>query len=283
MMFDPVSPPHVAAYRQSGFTVVRGVFNAAEIEELAAAFNREYAIGMRHGRSFRHGNLLYRLGHDAALGPIVRLVQWPSYHDPVLNRFRLDRRMLQILAPLIGADCKQIINQLHWKPPGAAMTDFAFHQDARFRRPRTAFRDLANTYVQTGIAIDRHNRASGGMRMLPGSHKLGDIDLVGKASVADTAASELVLREHGLNPRDLVDLELEPGDVALWNSFTIHGSGPNTTDRDRRLYINGYAAAASCDRGEWSFRDGKPCRLGAPVLVHYEELYSRPEPHYIDN
>lgn len=281
-MFDPVSPPHVVEYRRHGYAVLRGVFSAAEIAELAAAFDREYAIGMKHGRSFRHGNLVYRIGHDAALGPIVRLVQWPSYHDAVLNRFRQDPRMLQILAPLIGIDCKQIINQLHWKPPGAAMVDFAFHQDARFRRPRTAFRDLANTYVQTGIAIDRHDRASGAMRMLPDSQRLGDIDLVGKARVADTAVSELVLREAGLDPGQLVDLVLEPGDVALWNSFTIHGSGPNTTQRDRRLYLNGYAAAASCDRGEWTFRDGKPCPLGKPVLVHYEELYSRPEPHYID-
>jgi len=281
-MFDPVSPPHVVEYRRHGYAVLRGVFSAAEIAELAAAFDREYAIGMKHGRSFRHGNLVYRIGHDAALGPIVRLVQWPSYHDAVLNRFRQDPRMLQILAPLIGIDCKQIINQLHWKPPGAAMVDFAFHQDARFRRPRTAFRDLANTYVQTGIAIDRHDRASGAMRMLPDSQRLGDIDLVGKARVADTAVSELVLCEAGLDPGQLVDLVLEPGDVALWNSFTIHGSGPNTTQRDRRLYLNGYAAAASCDRGEWTFRDGKPCPLGKPVLVHYEELYSRPEPHYID-
>jgi hypothetical protein len=68
----------------------------------------------------------------------------------------------------------------------------------------------------------------------------------------------------------------------LWNVFTIHGSGRNTTRRDRRFYLNGYVRAADCERGEWAFRDGRPQPLGAPQLVHYEGLHERPEPHYVD-
>jgi hypothetical protein len=86
----------------------------------------------------------------------------------------------------------------------------------------------------------------------------------------------------GLDPAGKVELELEPGDVALWNLFTVHGSGPNRSPGDRRLYLNGYVTAAHCDRGEWAFRDGAPCTLGEPVLVHYEDLHKRPEPHYLE-
>ena len=32
----------------------------------------------------------------------------------------------------------------------------------------------------------------------------------------------------------------------------------------------------------WDYGSGEPCPLGEPVLVHYEDLYRRPEPHYID-
>ena len=64
--------------------------------------------------------------------------------------------------------------------------------------------------------------------------------------------------------------------------FTIHGSGPNVSSTDRRLYINGYVTAENCDRGEWAFRDGAPCELGEPVLVHYDDLHKRPEPHFVD-
>jgi len=85
-----------------------------------------------------------------------------------------------------------------------------------------------------------------------------------------------------LDPARLVDLELEPGDVAFWNVYTIHGSGPNRSAVDRRFYLNGYVRAEDCDRGEWAFREGAPMPLGAPLLVHYDELFSRPEPHYLD-
>jgi ectoine hydroxylase-related dioxygenase (phytanoyl-CoA dioxygenase family) len=270
----------LAQYRAEGYAVLRQVFAARELAEIAAAFDHQWAEGMRHRASFRHGNLLYRLGKDAALGKILRLVQWPSYVDPVLEGVRRDPRLLAILAPLLGRDIKQIINQLHWKPPGAAAAEFAFHQDARFRRPRAAYRNLATSYVQTGLAIDAHRRGNGAMRVYPGSHVVGEKELAGTAPVLDQAMAEERLAAAGLDPARLVDLELEPGDVALWNVYTIHGSGPNTTAGDRRFYLNGYVRAADCDRGEWAFRDGTPCALGAPVLVHYDDLHARPDPHY---
>ena len=276
-------PEALARYRAEGYAVLRHVFDADEIADMAAAFDRHWAEGMAHGRSFRHGNLLYRLGQDTRLGKLVRLVQWPSYGDAVLEAVRRDPRYLALLEPLIGRDIKQIINQLHWKPPGAAGAEFAFHQDARFRRPRSAYRNLALSYVQTGIAIDPHRAGNGAMRVYPGSHLLGERDLAGPGPVLDQSMAEERLAAAGLDPAKLVVLELDPGDVALWNVYTIHGSGPNATGADRRFYLNGYVRAADCDRGEWAFRDGAPCPLGEPVLVHYDELHKRPEPHYPDD
>ncbi len=276
-------PDTAQAYARDGFAVVRGVFDADEAAELAAAFDRHYADGLKHRASFRHKNFHVRVADDAAIGRTVRMVQWPSYSDPVLNRFRRDRRLLAIVAPLIGDDVKQIINQMHWKPPGAAGGDYAFHQDSRFRRPREAYRNLGQAYVQTGIAVDPHTRASGAMRLHPGSHLLGDIDLSPRGSILGAGDAEDALAAAGLDPSRLIDLELEPGDVALWHPHMIHGSGPNRSDRDRRLYINGYVRAADCDRGEWTWRGGEPVELGEPALVHYEDLHRRPEPHYVDD
>lgn len=273
-------PDHVIQFRRDGYAVVRGLFDAKEVAEIAAAFDREYAAGLAHGRSFRHGNLYYRVRKDPVLGPVVRLAQWPSYHDPVLARVRTDKRILNLLEPLLGRDLKQIINQLHWKPPGAKAAEFAFHQDIRFRRPRSAYRNPATSYIQTGIAIDPHQRESGCMRVLPGSHLLGEISLPVEGSVDSNAAAEAGLAAAGLDPGKLVDLELEPGDFAMWGLFTIHGSGPNETKRDRRFYLNGYIRASDCARGEWAFRGGRPCALGWPQLVTYEDLFLRPEPHY---
>jgi ectoine hydroxylase-related dioxygenase (phytanoyl-CoA dioxygenase family) len=278
---DSISAAH-RDYREQGYAVVKGFFSMAEVAAMAEAFDRHWAEGMTHRASFRHGNLFYRLGRDKRLGKIVRLVQWPSYVDPVLEEARRDERWMALLAPLLGDDIKQIINQLHWKPPGAAAAEFAFHQDVRFRRPRSAYRNLATSYVQTGIAIDPHRAANGAMRLYPESHRLGEKEIAGSGAVLDQTMAEDRLRAQGLDPSRLIDLDLDPGDVALWNVYTIHGSGPNRTAQDRRFYLNGYVRAVDCDRGEWAFREGRPVPLGAPVLVHYEDLLRRPDPHYIE-
>ncbi len=272
---------HLEHYREHGYAIVKGVFDRREVGELALAFDRMYARGLSYGASFRHQNMLFRLGDDANLGRIVRMVQWPSYVDPVLARYRNDPRMLQILAPLLGRDLKQIINQMHWKPPGAVASEWGYHQDIRFRRPREAYRSPATSYIQTGIAIDPHGKDNGAMTVVPGSHRLGELAASG-GRVMDRALSDRDLVEFGLDPGNVVDLTLEPGDVAFWHLHTIHGSGPNRAAIDRRFYLNGYVVAADCDRGEWAFQGGEPCALGEPVLVHYEELYERPEPHYLE-
>jgi ectoine hydroxylase-related dioxygenase (phytanoyl-CoA dioxygenase family) len=269
-------------YREQGYAVVKGVFGPAEIGELAEAFDRVYAQGLRHPTSFRHQNVLFRIADDAGLGRIVRLVQWPAYFEPVLARYRTDPRILEILEPLLGRDLKQIINQMHWKPPGGAAVEFGYHQDIRFRRPRGAYREPATSYVQTGIAIDPHRPQNGAMTVLPGSHKLGELGFEGAGRVMDRALSDDDLARLGLEPASKVDLVLDRGDVALWHLNLIHGSGPNRSAGDRRFYLNGYVVAGNCDRGEWAFRAGRPCPLGEPVLVHFEDLHRRPEPHYLE-
>lgn len=267
-------------YRREGYAILRGVFSKAEIVDIAAAADQLYAEGVAHGRSFRHGNLFYNVS-DGEAGPAVRMVQWPSYHQAAFNRLRLDARLARLLEPLIGSNLKQIINQVHWKPRGG-MGDFAWHQDSRSRRPASAYRNLAGSYVQTGLAIDPHGPESGGLRFIPRSHLRGDLAMDCTKKALGTPLMEEALADVGLSSDDAVDLVLEPGDLALWSPYLVHGSGENRSGHQRRFLINGYVRAEDCDRGEWAFRDGQPVPLGRePALVHYEELRERPEPHYI--
>ncbi|MES2136825.1 MAG: phytanoyl-CoA dioxygenase family protein [Pseudomonadota bacterium] len=277
-----VDQDHVADYLRDGYAVVRGLFSRNEIAAIAAAADQVYAEGATHGRSFRHGNLFYNVASGADGAPLVRMVQWPSYHQAVLNRLRLDRRVARLLEPLIGSELKQIINQLHWKAPGT-IGEFAWHQDSRSRRPASAYRNLADSYVQTGLAIDPHGPRSGGMRFIPGSHARGDLGMDCSKKALGTAMNDAALADVGVSAKDAIELVLEPGDFALWSPYLVHGSGTNCSTHKRRFYINGYVSAQDCDRGEWAFRGGQPVPFGPkPALVHYEELYERPEPHYVD-
>ena len=272
-----------AAYARDGYAVVRGLLSGAEAAEVGAAVDALHAEAIAHERSFRHGNLFYKIAPaDGAAGsaPAVRMVQWPSYHQPALAAVRTDPRIAAVLAPLIGGDLKQIINQLHWKAPGPG-ADFAWHQDSRFRKPHEAYRNLASSYVQTGLAIDPHVKASGAMRFLRGSHLRGNLDLDTGEEVLGREMADSALDRVGLSAADIVDLDMAPGDLALWSPYLVHGSGVNTADHQRRFYINGYVRAEDCDRGEWAFRDGRPVPLGAEqALVHYDALRENPHPHY---
>jgi len=272
----------VASYWPDGYAIVRGLFSAEETAQIAAATDQLYAEGVAHGRSFRHGNLFYNVASNSNGEPLVRMAQWPSYHQPILNRVRLNPRIARLLEPLIGRNLKQIINQVHWKAPGS-LGDFAWHQDSRSRRPASAYRNLGDSYVQTGLAIDPHMPESGCMRFIPGSHLRGDLGMDCSRKSLGAAMTSKALEDVGLSEADAVDLILEPGDFALWSPYLVHGSGTNLSNHRRRLYINGYVRAADCDRGEWALREGSPVSFGPrPALVHYEELYEHPEPHYVD-
>jgi hypothetical protein len=272
---------YLAAYWRDGYAIVSGVFSPREVKAIAAAADQVHGEGVAHGRSFRHGNLFYNVAPNAGGEPLVRMAQWPSYHQPVLNQVRLDSRIARLIEPLIGGEVKQIINQLHWKARGT-LGDFAWHQDSRSRRPASAYRNLANAYVQTGLAIDPHTPDCGGMRFIAGSHARGDLGMDCSSKALGTPLMDEALEAVGLSANDAVDLVLQPGDLALWSPYLVHGSGSNRSDHKRRFYINGYVRAKDCDRGEWAFRGGRPVPFGPePALVHYEELRERPGPHYV--
>jgi hypothetical protein len=271
----------LAHYWREGYVIVRGLFGAGEVDEIAAAADQVHAEGVAHGRSFRHGNLFYNVAEGPDGEPLVRMAQWPSYHQPVLNRTRLDTRIARLLGPLLGRSLKQIINQIHWKAPGS-LGDFAWHQDSRSRRPPSAYRNLATSYVQMGLALDPHTPEAGCMRFIPRSHLRGDLGMDCSKKALGAAMTDAALGAVGLSASDAADLLLEPGDLALWSPYLVHGSGTNRSGHKRRFYINGYVRADDCDRGEWAFRDGKPVPFGPkPELVHYEELHERPGPHYV--
>ena len=270
-------------YWRDGYAIVRGFFGRSELAEISPALDQLYAEGVAHGRCFRHGNLFYNVAAAKGGEPLVRMVQWPSYHQRILNRVRLDPRFAELLAPLVGGNLKQIINQVHWKAPGA-LGDFAWHQDSKSRRPASAYRNLAASYVQTGLAIDPHDPEAGGMRFIPGSHLRGDLHMGCEKHSLGVAMADSALDAVGLSASDAIDLVLEPGDLALWSPYLVHGSGSNRSGHKRRFYINGYVRASDCDRGEWAFRNGRPVPLGPkPALVHFEDLNERPGPHYVDD
>lgn len=230
------NPEYVDHYYKKGYAIIRNFYSSDEIAELAEASDLLKAEGIKHESTFRHKNLLFLIQNDPNLGKILRFCHWPSYSFPVFDKYRNDLRLLKLLKPIIGDNLKQISNQVIWKTPGAAKTSYGFHQDARFRRPASAYRNLSESMVQTFIAIDSHTTENGCLTLIEGSHVFGDLNHFTNKSVFEEDITEEVLESLGLAHLPKVEVLMEPGDIAFWNPYLLHGSGPNLSKNDRRVY-----------------------------------------------
>ncbi len=277
------SRDHVDHYWEHGYAVVRGLFNRQEMRAAQEESQRIYAQGLRHHATWRHKNVLFEILPESFAGHrYVLQAHWYAWLSPLFEKMRRDPRVLEVMEPLLGRDIRQVAQQLHWKPPGATRrTGYRFHQDLRFRERKDVFRDLMTSYINTGLAIDPATTAYGCLRVFPDSHKLGYLGLSDDGPIMKGTTQDDELLRAGLDPARVVDLELEPGDLALWGLLTVHGSNANNSQHDRAFAIQSYVRACTSERGEWAFRDGVSTPLGAePVICKYEQLIEKPGPFY---
>ena len=282
------SRDYVQHYWDHGYAVVRGVFSQQEMRLAQAESQRIYAEGLQHHATWRHKNLLFEILPESYAGKRTMVqAHWYAWISPFFEKMRRDPRVLAVMEPLLGRDIKQVAQQLHWKPPGVAQrTGYRFHQDLRFRERQDVYRDLMTSYINTGLAIDPATRANGCLQVFPGSHKLGYLGLSDDAggTIMKGVTHEQELVNAGLDLSSKVNLELEPGDLALWGLLTVHGSEGNTSSKDRAFAIQSYVRASTSDRGEWAFRDGVSTPLGSePEICKYEALREKPGPFYDEN
>ena len=145
---------HADHFRDHGYAIVRGLFDAAEMTEIRDAARAVYAEGIKHPSSYRDRNLYFDVIDDPDGGRVVLQAHWFSWINATLDRARRHPKVFQVLQPLLGDDIKQIANQIHWKPPGARLTGFRFHQDLRFRDEDSLDGDPFANSVTLGLAID---------------------------------------------------------------------------------------------------------------------------------
>ena len=280
-----MSQGYVDQYWEQGYAVFRGLLPRAALGGLQAETRRIYKEGLKHPSTYRDRNLLFEILPESFRGRrYVLQAHWMSWISPYFEQLRRSEPYRRALTPLLGADIKQVAQQIHWKPPGAERTGFRFHQDLRFRERQDAFRDLMTSYITTGLAIDPATRENGCLRIIPGSHRLGYLGLSDDGPLMKGVTEEPALRAAGLDPETMVDIELEPGDLVMWSLLTVHGSDINRSQKDRAFLLSSYVKAANSERGEWAFRGGESVALGPqPQLCKYEQLHTKPGPFYSDD
>ena len=235
--FRRLSKEQIEAFFELGYVVQPNVFSPAEIDRMRAAFVRlERSANAFSTERMHNGSqfVVERVRNDE-VGTSVRIhrVVWCGAAEPILSRYGMDRRLLEMAGQLLGSsEMNQLINQAHFKLPGDGV-EFPWHQDSTHRRfGGDGWQDLngRGSYVQTVTAIDTVTHDNGPLEFIPGSCRLGHVPQERDGQLPSS-----------VDARTAVPATMEAGSVLMFGPYTFHGSLPNRSAGPRRIFINGFA------------------------------------------
>jgi ectoine hydroxylase-related dioxygenase (phytanoyl-CoA dioxygenase family) len=229
-----VAPPSERKlfYEENGYLLVPEVLKPSEVEELRSALEEvlEEAAGLEAS------NAKFALSSpDPSTGRrFVKRVFNPNARHPAFETLLSHAAILDLVEELIGPDITLQQTKLNLKP-SAEDARFEWHQDYPFF-PHTNF-DL----VAVMVYLDDSDETNGGLRVIPGSHKLGplehDFSADGQAYGTEVSDKSVFADESRW-----VSLEVPAGSLALHHSCTLHCSGTNQSARPRSTLIFEYRA-----------------------------------------
>ena len=236
-MPEGLSALQLQQFNRDGYLIVRGLAPAdmrqKMLEAVEASLNPalgplEYEAdvhypGSPQGQSAPGGNTPRRLLNAYSRDSVFR--QWAGTDDVV-----------SAVRQLIGTD-HVLLTQSHHNCIMTKMPDYSsktgWHQDIRywsFDRP-----ELVNVW----LALGDEYAEKGGMKFIPGSHKL-ELDR-GRFDADLFLRNDLTENEALLN--SAVDARLKTGDVLFFHCRTFHLAGANKTKQPKYSVVYSYHAA----------------------------------------
>jgi ectoine hydroxylase-related dioxygenase (phytanoyl-CoA dioxygenase family) len=237
-----ITTEHVRRFRDEGFFVLESVLPQTELELLRSECQR--FIDERDREMDRLGVDKLDLDHRGS-----RYFVHAYAKSPDIERFLRSDFMVEIARAALG-DTVYLFNEQYVVKAAEHGMTFSWHQDSGFveydHRP----------YLTCWIALDDVTEANGTVYLLPYS-RAGTRNVV--EHVRNEETNDLV-GYFGDDPGDPVIVPA--GSIACFSTTVFHRSGPNTTDRMRRVYVAQYTAEPllSEDRS-------RPRMLAQPLLV----------------
>jgi len=165
--------------------------------------------------------------------------------------------ILDAVEDLIGPNFRVFHNNVFVKEPHSS-TFVSWHQDGSYNGI------MPPEVVTTWVALSPSNSNMGCVRILPGSH------LAGLRIHVDRKSADNILSRgqqiEGLATEDAVDMELEPGEMSMHHTFSVHHSGPNRSDQ-RRIGVMSTYVPTHCRY----VRPGRP-RMRAGLVRGVDEF-----------
>ena len=220
-----LSDAQLVAYARDGFLVVPGLFHADEVADLRTWTDKVQAWPELPGRYMVYGE-------SSLTEPGRRLVNrienvYP-YH-PGFERLFDGEKLAGHVSELFGEPAVLFKDNINFKLPGG--DGFKPHQDQQ-----AGWSTYARLFVTALVAIDEATAENGCLELAAGQHSRG---LIGREWAP--------LTEDDMRGMEFAAYPAKPGDVAFFDSYVPHRSGPNRTAEPRRVLYVTYNRASEGD------------------------------------
>ncbi len=238
-----LSEDQLTFYRENGYLIQQSFFQGEELDDLE--HHIQIALGSvaevpwsgnQSEEKLYSGGTLYVLGSvgQGSL-PVIKRIVWAGAKFPELLAYGRHPQLRKNVAQILDSSrATHLINQIHPKQPGDGV-EYDVHRDIDNRRNfDKRWLDIKGngSFVQTMAAIDPMGEENGGLYVILRSH-----DDCSPVKGNQQIGKEYRQEKHGQK----MAVIMEPGDMLYVHPCLVHFSGPNTSDKPRRLFINGYA------------------------------------------
>jgi phytanoyl-CoA hydroxylase len=219
-------------FEREGWLLVPRLLDRTKIEALLAATVALERVAAQFERDTPVRRVFFQMqsangkkGEPAIFPGALRKITSPSSGEPAFDRLRRDPKVLAAVESCGVVAPKCLIDQVNLKLPLVG-SGFPYHQDEGF-----LFGDALRRVQQFGgvnlvIALDPADAENGGFEVLGRTHRGALLD-----ATYDTSAMNAGVFDESHR----VLASLSPGDALLFHPRLAHGSGPNRSERPRRL------------------------------------------------
>jgi 2-aminoethylphosphonate dioxygenase len=213
---DPEISARIETFRRDGFVVVPGLFDAEEMQRIAAWTDELQGLPEVPGRYMMYFE-------PSLLRPGERVLQRMENFCPFHAGFAAlcdGDKLCGVASRLFGEPAVLFKDKINFKLPGG--DGFKPHQDQQ-----AGWSTYADLFVTAMVSIDSTTAQNGCLELCAGQHTRGLIGEEWKPLTDDDL--------RGLGGRAV---PTQPGDAVFFDSYTPHASAPNLTGERRRvLYI----------------------------------------------
>jgi len=215
-------------YKAAGYCLFREVLDPEEVLGLNAELDSLV-------RNMPDTMVIYKDGKNEEVPARPEYLTEPHASNNAWLELCRHPRILDAVEAVLGPDLILIMSHVISKRPGDGLP-VAWHQD------NTYWHSVQGTDVGTvWLALDDADLANGCMQVIPSTHEgYPEMD---KVSTGENDLLGLTVEVTPDMVAAAIPLEMRAGSLSIHDSYVLHGSEPNTSNRRRAAYTMRYANA----------------------------------------